>query len=323
MNAPKFDCSFYPTGNSAEVCTAERKAKATRVPTVPTDTRGTQTVTAERMIARFGQASGEIETMTAAGGVKFNERDRNATAQQMAFTESDGFVRFAAASRPIGIRRHGRRHARSISTRGRRQVEPAGRREHDLLRREADAAARTPFASSQKPVFVTADSADIDNANETALYRGSARGWQENNYVRADSLLIDQRSGRLTAEGNVQSTLFTTRSPVGGATTPVNASAGTLVYERDARVVRLRTNVDVRQGTERMTAESADILLDENFEVVKTVAQTNVVITQPGRRATGRSVEFTAADEVAVIRGEPATVTDGQNGSAQGAADDI
>ena len=48
------------------------------------------------------------------------------------------------------------------------------------------------------------------------------------------------------------------------------------------------------------------------------MAQTNVVITQPGRRATGSSVEFTAADDVAVIRGEPATVTDGQNGSSQG-----
>lgn len=318
VSAPKFDCSFYPTGNSAEVCTAERNAKATRVPTVPTDSRGEQTVTAERMVARFDQASGEIDTMTAAGNVKFNERDRNAAAQQMEFTEADGFVRLRGGE-PTYWDARARAKAREIDldTRGDRSSLRGGVSTTYYAAKQARSA--TPFASSQKPVFVTADSADIDNANETALYRGKARGWQENNYVRADSLFIEQRSGRLTAEGNVQSTLFNTRSVTGGAaTTPVNASAGTLVYDRDARVVRLRTNVDVRQKNERLTAGLADILLDENFEVAKTVAQQNVVITQPGRRATGNFVEYTAADEVAVIRGEPATVTDAQNGSAQG-----
>jgi lipopolysaccharide export system protein LptA len=67
-----------------------------------------------------------------------------------------------------------------------------------------------------------------------------------------------------------------------------------------------------------MTASSADVYLDEQNELSKTVAETNVVMTQPGRRATGSWAEYTAVNETAVLRGEPATVTDAENGTSQG-----
>jgi lipopolysaccharide export system protein LptA len=51
--------------------------------------------------------------------------------------------------------------------------------------------------------------------------------------------------------------------------------------------------------------------------MVKTVVETGVVITQPGRRAAGDWAEYTAENEVAVIRGDPARVEDSENGSSQ------
>ena len=91
-----------------------------------------------------------------------------------------------------------------------------------------------------------------------------------------------------------------------------------MTYDRDTRVIQYRENVDIRQGTDRITSGSADVYLSENNELSRTVAENNVVITQPGRRATGNWVQYTSSDEIAVIRGEPASVSDTISGGSQG-----
>jgi lipopolysaccharide transport protein LptA len=100
---------------------------------------------------------------------------------------------------------------------------------------------------------------------------------------------------------------------------PTSASAGSMTYQRETRLLQYRNAVDIRQGTDRITAGAADVFLDEKNELAKTVAEDNVVITQPGRRATGTWAQYTAADEVAVLKGKPATVSDAENGSSQSA----
>ncbi len=100
---------------------------------------------------------------------------------------------------------------------------------------------------------------------------------------------------------------------------PVFAAADVMTYNRDNRLLQYRTNVDIRQGTDRITANSADVLLNEENDISRTVAETNVVITQPGRRGTGDWLQYTAADETAILRGNPAKVEDAENGSSQAA----
>jgi lipopolysaccharide export system protein LptA len=51
----------------------------------------------------------------------------------------------------------------------------------------------------------------------------------------------------------------------------------------------------------------------------KTVAQRSVVLTQPNRKGTGDWVEYTTANEVAVLKGNPARVDDADKGSTEGA----
>lgn len=68
-----------------------------------------------------------------------------------------------------------------------------------------------------------------------------------------------------------------------------------------------------------MTAASADVYLDDRNELSKTVAETSVVITQPGRKATGNWAQYSAGDEVAILRGSPASVSDAANGTSQAA----
>ena len=69
-----------------------------------------------------------------------------------------------------------------------------------------------------------------------------------------------------------------------------------------------------------MTGGVADVyLLKDSNEMEKTIAQRNVVLTQPNRRGTGDSVEYTAANEVAVLKGNPARVDDIEQGNTEGA----
>ncbi len=44
----------------------------------------------------------------------------------------------------------------------------------------------------------------------------------------------------------------------------------------------------------------------------------NVVISQPGRRASGDFAEYSATNEVVILRGDPAKVNDSQSGSSEG-----
>ncbi len=319
VNAPRFDCEFFPTGNNVRTCLAGKKAKAIRVPTIPTERRGTQTLTSEYMTAGFEPLTNDIERLEASGGAKFSELERSAIAEQFLFIQATEVLALRGGEPTVWDSR-----ARAKAT----EIDWHTAANKSYLRgsvsttyynpkqmREA-----SPFGGTDKPIFITAANAEIDHAAETALYAGNARGWQENNYVRGDKLYIDQKAGRFTAEGGVESALYAARIKGGtGPVVPTSASAGSMTYLREARLLQYRTKVDIRQGTDRITAGSADVFLDEKNELAKTIAESDVVITQPGRRATGSWAQYNAADEVAILRGQPATISDKVNGSTQNA----
>ena len=320
INAPRFDCEFFPTGNNAKTCTGGRKTKTMRVPTISEEGHGTQTLIADQLTAQFSDRSKDIEQLDASGNTKFTELDNNAIAGEMTFTQSDETVRLRGGE-PTGWNSKYRAKAREIDwdTRGQRSLfRGKVSTTYYSLKQMGNAA---PFSQSDKPVFVTSENAEFDQTSETAIYTGNARGWQEDNYIRGDKFMMSQREGQFVAEGHVQSVAYNAKinQKSGNASVPVFASAGSMTYIRDARLLQYRTSVDIRQGTDRITADSADVYLTEKNEVAKTVAETNVVVTQPGRRGTGDWLQYTAEDETAILRGNPAVVEDGVNGTSQSA----
>lgn len=320
IDAPRFDCEFYPTGNNAKVCNGGRKTKTVRIPTVSSEKHGTQTLIADQLNASFSQQTKDIEKFDAAGNAKFTELDRNAIASQMSFTTADETVRLRGGEPTVwDSRARGRAREIDWDTRNQKSYLRGGVSTTYYSRKQMGDAA--PFAASDRPVFMTSETAEFDHTAETALYSGNARGWQDNNYVRADRLFIRQREGQMRAEGSVQSALYNAKQKAKGrdSAVPVFASSNTMTYDRDTRLIRYETAVDIRQGTDRITSNATDVYLGEDNAVAKTVAEGNVVVTQPGRRATGDWVQYTAADEVAILRGNPAHVDDGENGSSSGA----
>lgn len=317
ISAPRFDCDFYQTGNSAKNCSAQTKAKVVRVPMVSNASRATQTLTAEKLNAIFHQQTQDIEQFEAAGNSKFVEADRNAVADQLTFTAQDEFVRLRGGEPTIW---DSRARARSA------EIDWDAKNEKSYLRggvsttyySQKQTGGATPFAATGSPVFLTADNAEFDHQAETALYSGNARAWQENNYVRADKLFLQQNQGQLFAEGTVQSLLYDVKQK-GEKNVPVYASAGKMTYNRDKRVLRYEENVDIRQGADRITAGAANVFLDGKNELAQTVVENNVVVTQPNRRASGDWAQYTAENEIVILRGSPARIEDAENGSSQGA----
>jgi len=319
VNAPRFDCDFFP-GNNARSCVGGKRAKAVRVPTVAVEGRGTQTLTADQLTALFSQQTRDVERLDASGTAKFNELDRSAIASQMSYTQGDQTVRLRGGE-PTAWDARSRAKAREIDwdTAKKRSYLRGGVSTTYYTRKTMGDT--LPFGSSDKPVFVTSDSAEFDHAAETAAYTGNARGWQDDNYVRGDRLFVRQNEGKFLAEGNVQSVMYDAKQKQKGRdqSVPVFAASRSLAYDRATRLIQYRDNVDIRQGTDRLTSAVADVYLNERNELAKTVAETSVVITQPGRKASGNWVQYTSADEVAILRGSPATISDAVNGSSQAA----
>jgi lipopolysaccharide export system protein LptA len=121
--------------------------------------------------------------------------------------------------------------------------------------------------------------------------------------------------------GHVQSALYQAKQKTGNSTdvVPVFATAEFMRYSDAERLLHYETNVDIKQGTDRLTSAIADVYLQKDVnEVERTIAQKSVTIIQPGRRGTGEWCQYTTADEVAVLTGNPAHVEDAEQGTTDG-----
>lgn len=312
INAWRFDCDFF-AGNNAKNCIANGKTKTVRVPTVKTDNRGTQTLLAEKLNAIFNRNTQDIEQFEAIGNAKFTELDRTGLANQMRFNANDEIVRLRGGE-PTVFDSSARAKAIEIDWDTRRQQTSLRGKVGTTYYSQKTSNGSTPFTKTNAPVFITADNAQFDNANEIGIYTGNARAWQDSNFVKADKLVFNQKAKRMDGEGNVQSLLYDTKP----GKKPVFAASQKIGYDDGKKYLRYEGNVDIRQDSDRLTAEIADVYLNENNAVRQTVLQNNVVITQPKRKARGDFAQYTANDEIFIIRGNPATVDDAEQGSTQG-----
>ncbi|MBA2619600.1 MAG: LPS export ABC transporter periplasmic protein LptC [Acidobacteria bacterium] len=320
INAERFDCDFYESGNNAKNCSANGKAKTVRVPTVSDQSRGTQMISADRLNADFSRQTQDVERFDAFGNAKFSERDRNAIANQVTFTAADETVRLRGGE-PTVWDAQARARAGEIDWNTRAEKSALRGKVSTTYYSQKQTGGATPFGNSGAPVFLTAETAEFDHQAETALYTGNARAWQENNYVRADRLFIKQRDGQLFGDGKVQSLLYNAKRRENGreSSVPAFAAAQKMIYSRKNNTLRYEGGVDIRQGTDRITAGAASVLMNDKNEVAQTVAETNVVVTQPNRRASGDFAQYTAESESIILRGNPARIEDFESGSTQGA----
>ena len=320
LNAPRFDCEFFDAGNLARECKATGGSKATIDPVQPTPKRGTRVLTSQNMTALFVKDTQDIERVDAQGDGKFNENDRNGVAANVSYVAADQTVRLRGGDPTVWDSR-GRTKAIELDSDLANNVSYGRGRISTTYYSQEQTNGATPFSKTKSPVYIASERAEFRHESGQAIYSGNARAWQEDNYVRGDKLVLYVNDKRMEASGKVQTTIYNSKRRVENQMTvvPVFASADSMFYSDPDRTIHYEGNVDIKQGTDRLTGGVADIYLaKESNEMQKTVAQQNVVLTQPMRKGTGDWVEYTAADEIAVLKGNPARVEDVQEGNTQG-----
>jgi lipopolysaccharide export system protein LptA len=317
--AARFDCEFYETGNLARTFASSGGAKAILEPTVPSNERSTRTLTAEKIAADFERSAQSVEKLAAVGNAKFNEQDRNGIANSFSYAASDETVRLRGGEPTVWDSR-ARLKAVEIDSNTRSKISYLRGKVATTYYSQEQTGGAAPFAKVNSPVFLTSNAAEFNHAAGVAVYNGNARAWQDNNFVRAERLILRRDSRSMYGEGKVQSALYNAKRRENGVDkiVPAFAASDKISFSDEQKLLRYESNVDLRQATERITGGVAEVYLNNINEVSKTVVQNSVAITQPGRKATGDWAQYTAADEVFVLRGNPAYVEDAEQGNSSG-----
>jgi lipopolysaccharide export system protein LptA len=320
LTAPRIDCDFFETGNLARTFTATGGAKVVVQPVQKVEDRGTRVLTAQKITAVFVKNTQDIERTDAQGDAKFNEDDRNGVAANISYTGGDNTVRLRGGEPTVWDSRARTKAVELDSDLTNHVSYSRGKTATTYYSKEQTNGA-VPFSKVNSPVYIVSDRGEFYSDRGLAIYTGNARAWQDDNFVRADKLTIYLNEKKMEAEGRVQSEIYTARrkGAAGTSVVPVSAAADSMSYSDPNRTLHYAGNVDIRQGTDRVTSGVADVyLLKESSDVEKTVAQRNVVLTQPNRKGTGDWIQYTSADEVAVLTGNPARVEDTEKGSTEG-----
>ena len=319
LTAPRIDCTFFETGNLARTFIASGGAKAVIEPVLKVADRGTRILTSHKMSAVFVKETQAIERTDALGDAKFNENDRNGIATNISYTADDQTIRLRGGEPTVWDSR-ARTKAIELDSNLASDVSYSRGKTATTYYSQEQTNAAVPFSKVKSPVYIVSDRGEFHRDSGVAIYTGNARAWQDDNFVRADKLTLYMNDKKMDAIGKVQSQVYNSRRK-GGANevVPVFATADFMSYSEPNRTLHYEGNVDIRQETDRVVAGVADVYLSrQSNEVEKTVAQRNVVLTQPNRKGTGDWVEYTTANRVAVLKGNPARVEDGEKGNTEG-----
>jgi LPS export ABC transporter protein LptC len=320
LTADQFDCSFFDAGNLMKSCIANNNSKVVMEPLEPSQKRGTRTITAKTMTTSFVRETQDVERVEANGDAKFNENDRNGLAANMTYIASEGMVRLRGGEPTIWDSR-GRTKAVELDSDLASRVSYGRGKVSTTYYSQEQTNGATPFAKVKSPVYIMSDRVEFRHDSGLATYSGNGRAWQDDNFVKGDKLVLYMNEKRMESSGHVQTAIYNIKRQVDGVQTvvPVFATSDSMFYSDADRVIHYQGNVDIKQSPDRLTGGLADVYLSkETNEMQRTVAQQNVVLTQPARKGVGDWVEYTAANEIAVLKGNPARVQDAEKGDTEG-----
>jgi lipopolysaccharide export system protein LptA len=176
-----------------------------------------------------------------------------------------------------------------------------------------------------QPVNVTSNRLEYDGVAETT-YHGNALLWQDKSRIAGETIVMNDRTGNLTAKGNVRSTMMLEdEDPKTQARslTETRGSADNLVYD-DAK--RLATYTATGTTPARLTSVQGDMrgnridlyLKESGNEVDRAEVDGNVAVTLETLYATSRHLVYTADEDKYVLTGEPVvSVTKDKDGTCK------
>lgn len=180
---------------------------------------------------------------------------------------------------------------------------------------------------SADPIHVTGSSM-VANRNTGVARFSNARLWQNANIVEAPVISFDREHRSLKAEasalGRVNSVFV--QPDKNGKMVPVNVTSDRLTYVDAERKAVFSGNVVVREQETTINGDTVQVYLlprgnETGSQLDRIVAQGQIEIEQPGRKATGNQLVYTAADDKMVLTaaaGKRPSILDSQRGQITG-----
>jgi len=162
-------------------------------------------------------------------------------------------------------------------------------------------------------VNVTANDLDYDGSRSLATYTDDARLFQGDTSVKGETIVIDNRSGDLTASGDVTTTTMREHAPKDRKKERVRsvATARDLKYEDAVRRLTYTGDAHLTGPEGDMTADKIELYLKPSGdELDRAEAYDTVVLREQNRKTGGARMTYTADDERYVVTGTPVTIVD-------------
>jgi len=286
----------------------------------------------DQMQANLNPATEEMESIRQWGNFRYLDGDRRATAKQAEFESSSQVLTLSgdpllldADTRIRALRVLIQMDTDTAIAQGKVQSTHFGAG-------KAGAKAQTAAQTEADAVNVLADSALAKRQSQFVHYEGHVRAWSRSDVVESSALDIQKKEGRINSGAGVLTSLLQPSNVVtpGGPskhtrahTQPVTVRADRLVYFEEGREARYLGNVDLETGGAVLHADQLDVYFSKpsasnDSKVERALATGHVVVTEPGRRATGNQAEYFAKTGKVVMTGGPPTVYDEAQGFTTG-----
>ncbi len=322
ITAGNFQAKFDATGRMSSVHGAPDAKVVTQAPG-----QAERSSSSQQIDATF-QAAGGIESIVQQGNFAYSDGERQARADQARYTPGDQTLVLTGSPRITdkGLATTADTLRMNRGT-GDAVAEGHVKTTYSDLRERPNGA----LLAGASPIHVTARTMTAHHDSATATYTGDVRLWQDANVVEAANIDFDRDRRSIVARGNgrpVSTALV--QLDKNGKVTPITITSTRLTYTDDERRAQFEGGVTTRGADVTVTANHVDAYLSPRSQNAPTqslkgqgqldrlVAQGNVVVQEPGRKATGDQLIYTVADDKFVLSGGTPSIFDAERGKIRG-----
>jgi len=286
-----------------------------------------RTSTSETIDVAF-RSTGGIDAIVQQGNLDYRDGERVARADRARYTPSDQILELTGSPRITdeGLLTTAKTFRMNRAS-GDALAEGNVKSSYSDVREQPNGA----LLASGSPIHVTAHSMTAQRASAVATYTGDARIWQDANVVEASSIQFDRdhRSVAAQSDGKPVSTVLVQVDKQGNVT-PVSITSKRLTYTDDQHRAQFEGGVNARGRDITVTADHLDAFMVPRGQVTQNqstkgqgqlermVAEGNVIIQEPKRRATGDKLVYTVDDDKLVLSGGTPSIFDAERGKIRG-----
>jgi lipopolysaccharide export system protein LptA len=323
VTAGKFLAHFNDAGRIASVHGAPDARIVTKTPG-----EADRVSTSATLDAAF-LPTGGLDSIVQQGNMAYVDGDRKAWADKARYTPSDQNLLLTGSPRVVegGMTTTSRLMRLNRST-GDAFSEGDVKSTYSDLKPQPNGA----LLASGSPIHVTAQNMAAHRTPAIATYTGNARLWQDANVVEAPTIEFDRNRRSVVAQGSASQKVSTVivQADKSGKATPVSISSARLTYTDSDRKAHFDGGVSAKGTDSAITSNQMDVLLQARGQqstnqplaqagkLERIVAQGQVVITQPNRRAVGDQLVYTVADDKFVLSGGTPSIFDAEHGKITG-----